>query len=102
MIEFYEKTKEYSFSAFYFGVMFHDGIIVNKDHKKAKELYETAINLNNSAAMNNLGYMYQNGEGVEQDINKAKEWYEKGLSLGCISSIINLAMYLYGNHLQLR
>ena len=69
-----------------------------KNYQKAIELYEKAIELGNSWAMNNLGVMYDKGEGVEQDYQKAKELYEKAIKLGNSQAMNNLGiMYDKGN-----
>ena len=41
--------------------MYENGKIVKQDYDKAIELYNKAIELNNSYAMNNLAVMYENG-----------------------------------------
>ncbi len=66
------------------------GHYVEKDKKRAFELYEKAAEKGYSPAMANLGYMYQNGIGVEKNNEKAVEWYEKGAKKGeahCLNSL---------------
>ena len=73
---------------FYYG----DG--VNKDLKKAVELFTTAANQGHSQAQHNLGYCYQIGEGVEKNIEKAAGWYTVAANQGLPSAQYNLA-YCY-------
>lgn len=57
-LSFLERTKGYSYSAYYLGYMYYYGlgVITNKD--RAKTLFEHAISLGNKTAMSHLGYMY--------------------------------------------
>ena len=97
-IKFYEVTKNYSYSANYFGYMYDSGQDITQDYSKAIELYEVAIAKGNAYAMSNLGIIYGNGEGVIQDHNKAKELYERAILKGNSTAMTNLAyMYNHGN-----
>ena len=53
------------------GVMYEFGEGVEKDYKKAFELYEKAANQGHSIAQNNLGLFYYHGRGVNKDKKKA-------------------------------
>ena len=59
------------------GSMYYNGVGVEIDYVKAKELYEKAASLNNSRAFHNLGKIYFFGNGVPKDYVKAKELFEK-------------------------
>ena len=54
-------------------------------HKKAAKLYERAVDLGDTTAMNNLGAAYMTGKGVKIDKKKAVKYYqmasEKDLAL---------------------
>ena len=63
-----------------------------KDINHAISLYEKAVNLGNSKAMNNLANCYKNGEGVEKDINYAIELHEKAMNLGNSNAMYNLSL----------
>ena len=104
-LEYYTKVVEegteqlYVASSMYeIGYLYHNGLGVEQDYKKAMEWYEKATELGNPSAMNNIGYLYQNGLGVEQDYKKAMEWYEKAVELEYAISMNNIAN-LYENGL---
>ena len=51
----YDDNKKYYIS----GIIFYWGLYYSVDYNKAYELYNKAVGLGNSSAMNNLGYMYK-------------------------------------------
>ena len=55
--------------------MYLDGIGVEKDTKKALELFEKASSLGNTDAKNILAKLYYDGESIEQDYRKAFEYW---------------------------
>ena len=59
------------------GIIFEDGLGVEKDYIKAKFHYEQSAKLNNSDAILFLGNLYFNGVGVKRDFLQAKEYYQK-------------------------
>ncbi|MFP4600705.1 MAG: SEL1-like repeat protein [Persicimonas sp.] len=71
------------------GVLYEQGEVVDRDLKRAFELYEKACMAEepDEVACNNLAVMYQQGEAVEQDTERAAELYrracEQGSMLGC-------------------
>jgi TPR repeat protein len=67
---------------------------VNKDYKKAFELYEIASERNVPEAMHNIGFLYQHGLVGEKNISKAIGYYQKAAELGFERSQHDLA-YLY-------
>ncbi len=86
-IEDNQKTKGFTLNAI--GTMYHYGAGVEVDYKRAKDLYERALEYGNGEAANHLGRLYLNGEGVEKNETRAREYYklscENGYDVGCIS-----------------
>src|SRR5437660_454036 len=62
--DFYSKYMENPIAINCLGIMYERGLGVEKNLKKAKELYEKAIKLGYSTAINNLAAMYYKGIGV--------------------------------------
>ena len=62
--------------------MYLDGEGVDKDEKKALELFNKAAEQGNEIAMYNIGVMYQYGIGVDQDHDKSVIWYTRSSILG--------------------
>lgn len=91
-LKFYEATQQYGYSLHYLGHMYHYGLGVKKDFKKAKELYEKAIDKGNHHAICDMGLMYEKGYGVKQDYIKAKELYEIAGALNNSSALSNLGI----------
>lgn len=62
-----------AFSALQLGILFKNGLYVPKDPHLAQDLFNKALNMQNSA-INKLAkaYMYRNGIGVAKDLDKAK------------------------------
>tara|TARA_R110002050_G_scaffold294841_2_gene453086 strand:+ start:17125 stop:17625 length:501 start_codon:yes stop_codon:yes gene_type:complete len=85
VIEDSQKTKGFTLNAI--GTMYHFGYGVEVDYKRAKDLYERALEYGNGEAANHLGRLYLNGEGVEKNENRATEYYkiscDNGCDLGC-------------------
>lgn len=78
------------------GVMFQDGKFVNKDIKKAVELYQSAKQLKCGWASYNLGLLYET-----DNIEKAYNNFKEGADLGCAGCIHKLAIfYLKGLHVK--
>lgn len=80
-----QKTKGFTLNTI--GTMYHFGAGVEVDYKRAKDLYERALEYGNGEAANHLGRLYLNGEGVKKNENRAQEYYkiscEKGYSVAC-------------------
>ncbi|KAI9339946.1 hypothetical protein BDR26DRAFT_861865 [Obelidium mucronatum] len=65
------------------GHLFLNGILVQKDPKKAYELLERAAEKGVTEAMFLCGSCWEKGEGVESaDLNKALEWWTKAANRG--------------------
>jgi len=79
------------------GLMYEQGIGVEKDEKEAVAWYGQSAAQGNSAAQYNLGVLYENGRGTEIDYAKANEWYRKASVQGDALAIGNLGMlYMRG------
>lgn len=61
----------------YIGLMYLDGLGVEKDKAKAFTYIEQAARNNNAVAQFNLGNMYREGQGCAIDMVKAVEWFQK-------------------------
>ncbi|EJK52311.1 hypothetical protein THAOC_28429 [Thalassiosira oceanica] len=59
---------------------------LQKDTRKAVELWTEAAELGSIEALCNLGVVYNDGEGVQQDKAKAVEFYEKAAMQGHVMS----------------
>jgi TPR repeat protein len=51
------------------------------DYTKAREYFERAVELNNTAALVNLGELYENGLSVNKDYDTARCYYERAVEL---------------------
>lgn len=76
--------------------MHHHGQGTKVNYSEAIRLYQEAVQLGNSTAMNNLAYMYQRGQGVEVDYDKAIKLYQAAIELNNTAAMDNLA-YMYIN-----
>ena len=77
------------------------GNVVDKDEKKAVELFEKAANQNSDIAMVKLAECYKNGVGVAQDNAKAFSLYEKSSNMGNSDAMIALSdMYAGGDGIE--
>ena len=75
-------SKEDKFACYYLAIMYDEGKGVQKDQKKAFDLYMKAANLGHSTSQYNVGVSYLKGEGVQPDKREAKEWFEKACNNG--------------------
>ena len=63
-------------------------------------LYKTAIDEDNTDAMNDLGALYYDGRGCEQDFTKAVYYYDMAAKAGCRQAQENLGYcYYYGRNM---
>ena len=90
------------------GILYQEGLGIEKDMKKAVELFTECANLGNHYGINSLALMYENGEGlfllmeifsefilfekkgVEQNYETAFKLYEESAKLGNDFAICNL------------
>ena len=68
------------------GKYLQGGLGLQKDARKAVELWTEAAELGSIEALNNLGVLYYTGEGVQQDMAKAADFYEKAAMQGHVKS----------------
>lgn len=54
---------------------------ISPDYTKAREYFERAVELNNTAALVNLGELYENGLSVNKDYYTARCYYERAVEL---------------------
>ena len=69
---------------------YHGKLGLQKDMRKATELYGNAAELGSIEALYNLGVLYDSGEEVEQDMATAVEFYKKAAMKGHVQSRHNL------------
>ena len=80
------------------GLMYTRGQYVEQDYKKAKELFENALEIYRApAVINNLAWLYLNGLGVEQNTTKALQLFNEAAQQHSIAAILNLAA-IYKEH----
>lgn len=63
------------------GLMYVNGVNVQQDYFKAKELFVKACKLGDAEGCYNLGIAHEKGVGVRQDYSKAKELYGKACDM---------------------
>jgi|GEM_PF-6683578 len=90
-IEDNQKTKGFTLNAI--GTMYHFGYGVEVDYKRAKDLYERALEYGNGEAANHLGRLYLNGEGVEKNENRAREYYKLSCDNNCDAGCENYKIF---------
>ena len=61
----------------YLGLFYEQGIIVNRDFKKASEYYKKGTGWGDPYAEYDLAHCYEKGLGLNRDLQKAKELYQK-------------------------
>jgi len=92
-------------AAYNLAMCYDDGYGVEKDDKKAFELYLAVAKANprqvQKTAQFNVGNSYFMGRGVEKDIQQALYWYTKAADNGHEVAQFNLAtMYAQGKHVD--
>jgi TPR repeat protein len=73
------------------GVMYDQGLGVNKDPAQAALWYRKAADAGNRDAQFQIAMMYENGRGVPQDQKQAIDWYRKAALLGDADSQVKIA-----------
>jgi len=66
------------------GLMYRQGMGVEKDFTAAAEWYRRAAEQGIAIAQHNLGVLYYEGDGVEQDYTAAAEWYRRAAEQGLL------------------
>ena len=81
---------------------YHGGLGLQKDMRRAVELWIEAAELGSIEALYNLGVVYELGEGAEQDQAKGTEFFEKAALHGSVLSRHNLGNFeaQKGNHIR--
>lgn len=100
---FYTLAQEYDAKAqFNVGLIYANGLGVQKDTQKAQTWFEKAAKQGNGVAQYNLAQMYhKEGKKDVHAYEKAKYWYEKSIEAGIKESYNNLGMlYLQGNGVE--
>jgi len=75
-----------SHARYLLGLMFHEGVGVEKDDLQAAGMFILAAGQGLTEAQYALGLIYYQGTGVERDENKAKQWLEKAAQRGDASA----------------
>ena len=83
------------------GYAYYEGKRIEKNLKKAFDLWHILAKQGNINAQFNLGVMYEKGEGIEQDYKKAFHWYSKAAEQGFVIAQFNLGnMYRKGEGVE--
>lgn len=83
-VDYYKKAykKGYYLAAFYLGRLYKTGRGIDKDCKKAIELFKVALEKKKVArAAVELGHSYDKGLGVEKDFDRATGYYAQAIQL---------------------
>lgn len=64
------------------GIMFHNGLGLEKDEEMALYWFEKAASQNHADAENYLGAIHKTGRGVAQDIGKAQMYFKRAMEHG--------------------
>ncbi|WP_087972061.1 tetratricopeptide repeat protein [Oceanobacillus rekensis] len=81
---------------YWVGNYYFDGIVVEKNFKKAFTRYKEAALKGHADAMNNYADMYFRGEYVEKDVHRAYELFSIAANLGVAESMYTVG-YMYQN-----
>ena len=93
--------QNYADALFTLSTIYDEGVLVNKDAKRAFQLMEKAANKKLASAQFNLGVMFANGHGTPLDSSKAVRWYEKAARQNYALAQFNLAlMYFEGKGIK--
>lgn len=79
-------------AAFHLGLMYEEGLGVNQDWEKAKQLYLDAyIEIHHPFAPYRIGQLYEKGNGhFHADISEAIMWYEEAAKIGIALASLRL------------
>lgn len=98
-VELLEKAARHGSGEAYMelGMLYNEGINVDKDDNKFYEYNKKGYDLGNAAAANNLGGCYLNGTGCEKDVKRAISIWKKAVKMGSGFAAVNLfRLYRYG------
>jgi TPR repeat protein len=82
----------HSDSQFNLGLMYEQGIGVEKDEKEALVWYLKAAQQGNSNAQYNVAVLYENGRGCNVNFKEAHRWYREAVMKGDGLAVGNLGM----------
>ncbi len=86
-----------AFAQYNLGVMYAQGLGVNKNEEEAVGWYQKAAAQGYPEAQSNLALMYESGRGVKTDYKLAMEWYLKAAAQGYALAQHNIgSMYFNG------
>ncbi len=77
------------------GFMYANGHGVEKDERKAVEMYQRAAEGGLALAQFNLGYMYMHGQGTGADPDEGLRWYRRAAEQGFVAAQFNLGVRYY-------
>ena len=79
------------------GYMYHRGIAVVRDYKKAMSFYNSAREEDGGASYFNMALMYLRGQGVDTDFKKAVDLMKRSAEQGCVDAWLYLGLaYILG------
>ena len=84
-------TKKDSEAVYNLGLsLYHGNLGLQKDARRAVELWTEAAELGSIQALFNIGFAYYFGDGVQQDATKSTEFYKRAAMRGHVDSRHNL------------
>ncbi|RHZ89540.1 hypothetical protein Glove_13g46 [Diversispora epigaea] len=90
----YNINKE--ISTIFLADMYFDGLGVEKDMKKAFQIYSKVADEGSFKALNAVAYCYDNGFGIEKNEEKAFKLYLKSAEKGHLAQLNVGSCYIYG------
>jgi TPR repeat protein len=66
----------------HFGLMYKNGIGVEKSYEQAFQPFKRAADLGSSGAMVELGVAFETGQGIPKNLSKARDYYQKAAEKG--------------------
>lgn len=96
-IKWFRKAAEMgqSNSQDFLGVLYYEGIVVEKDYNEAIKWLTISAERGNDVSQNILGVMYRDGEGVISDPSKALYWFIKSANQGNCNAQVNLGEFYF-------
>lgn len=93
----FEKLTKRGFkgAAFYLGLYYENGYVVNRDYKEALRYYQLGASTNDAFCYNQLGRMYCLGRGIQKpEPEMGFFYYEQAAKMGDATGLSNMA-YAY-------
>lgn len=86
---------------FNLGILYSQGLIIQKDYRIALQWYLAAAEQGHAGAQSSLGELYASGKGVPQDFKKAMHWLTLSAKQGNSSAQLHIGeMYAQGQGVQ--